>query len=249
MPSKNNQAKKGATCLAPMSNSLFHDITEKDRQVAIEKIMEASCPRKSFFVMTTVAAILCTLGIAEGNSAVIIGGMLVAPMLSPSLAVAMGIGMADFKLIYRSIRVVALSTLFSLGFSFAIAMLLERPDPASLNHEMLLRVGVSRDTLIIAVVAGIAASLSMIRSELHKYMAGIAIAVALIPPISMSAIGLRMLNPEIFYQSFMQFLFSLGGIILSALVVFALSKFYISRKKVAKELDEEEKMLKADEKK
>ena len=194
-------------------------------------------------MMVTIAAIICTLGISVGNAAVIIGGMLVAPMLSPILAIAMGIGMADFKLIYRSIRVVLLATGYSLVFSFGVALLLESPDPNNLNNEMLLRRGVSLDTLLVALVAGLAASLSMIRAELHQYLSGIAIAVALIPPISMSAIGLRMLDLEIFYQSFMQFVFSLGGIVLSALVVFALSKFYVSKKVVQQELKQEEQML------
>jgi uncharacterized hydrophobic protein (TIGR00271 family) len=241
-----NNKKQHFSFSVPLKNSLFSDITQKDRTKAIEEILGASCPRKSFFVMTTISAIICTLGISTGNAAVIIGGMLVAPMLSPILAIAMGVGMADFKLIYRSIRVVLLAIAYSLVFSYGVALLLDKPDPEILNHEMLLRVGVSLDTLLIALVAGLAASLSMIRAELHQYMAGIAIAVALIPPISMSAIGLRMLNLEIFYQAFMQFAFSLGGIILSAIVVFALSKFYVSKKKVEQELKEEEQMLNSD---
>ncbi|MEA2006779.1 MAG: TIGR00341 family protein [Patescibacteria group bacterium] len=243
--------KKNKPLIKPRkeTNSLFLDITESDRRVAIEDIIGSSSPRKSFFVMSTVSAILCTLGIIEGNAAVIIGGMLVAPMLSPVLAIAMGIGMADFKLVYRSFRVILLAILYSLGFSFLMALLLDKPDSNNLNSEMVLRIGVSLETLLVSLVAGIAASFSIIRSELHKYMAGIAIAVALIPPLSMSAIGLRMLDPNIFYQAFMQYLFSLGGIILSALVIFSLSRFYVSRKKVEEELKEEEEMLKTEEKK
>ena len=222
---------------------LFSDVTEVDRRSAIEEIIESSSPRKSFFVMTTVAAILCTLGIMEDNAAVIIGGMLVAPMLSPILSVAMGIGMADFKLIYRSIRVIFFAVVYSLIFSFATALLLDKIEPAQMNKEMILRVGVSLESLLVALVAGMAASLSVIRIELHKYLAGTAIAVALIPPLSMSAIGLRILDLEVFYLSFMQFFFSLCGIILSSLLVFSLSKFYISRKKVEEELKEEEELL------
>jgi len=224
-------------------NSLFSDITEVDRRAAIEEIISSSSPRKSFFVMTTVSAIICTLGIMGDNAAVIIGGMLVAPMLSPILAVAMGVGMGDFRLIYRSVRVIFFAVVYSLIFSFATAMLLDKIEPSQMNKEMILRVGVSLESLLIALVAGMAASLSVIRSELHQYLAGTAIAVALIPPLSMSAIGLRILNIEIFYQSFMQFFFSLCGIILSSLLVFSLSRFYISKQKVEQELKEEEEML------
>lgn len=227
----------------PISNHLFSDVTEEERRNAIEDIIESSSPRKSFFVMTTVAAILCTLGIMGDNAAVIIGGMLVAPMLSPILSVAMGIGMGDFRLIYRSVRVIFFAVVYSLVFSFGTALLLDRTEPDQLNKEMILRVGVSLESLLIALVAGVAASLSMIRVELHKFLTGTAIAVALIPPLSMSAIGLRMLDLEIFYLSFMQFFFSLCGIILSSLLVFSLSRFYVSKQKVAEELREEEEVL------
>lgn len=239
MDTKQNSNKKNGISM----NLLFADITDVDRRSAIEEVIESSSPRKSFFVMTTVSAILCTLGIMEGNAAVIIGGMLVAPMLSPILAVAMGIGMGDFKLIYRSIRVIFFAVVYSLIFSFATALLLDKIEPAQMNGEMLLRVGVSLESLLVALVAGMAASLSVVRIELHRYLAGTAIAVALIPPLSMSAIGLRILNLEIFYQSFMQFFFSLCGIILSSLLVFSLSKFYTAKQKVVEELKEEEEML------
>ncbi|MEA1925943.1 MAG: TIGR00341 family protein [Patescibacteria group bacterium] len=238
-----NQNKAQSNQANSVSNNLFSDITEQERRDAIEKIIESSSPRKSYFMMMTVSAILCTLGIIGDNAAVIIGGMIIAPMLSPILSVAMGIGMADFKLIYRSLRVIFTSVAYVIVFSFATAFLLDRVEHDQMNKEMILRVGVSLESLLVALVAGMAASLSVIRTELHKYLAGTAIAVALIPPLSMSAIGLRMFDLEIFYQSFMQFFFSLCGIILSSLLVFALSRFYISRQKATQELQEEEKML------
>ena len=222
-------------------DNLFSDVTKKQKNEAIETIIESSCPRKSFFVMTTISAIICTLGILNDNAAVIIGAMLVAPMLSPILAIALGVGMGDFKLIYRSLEVVIKSVVFAVFFSFLISLMLDKP--VELNHEMALRVGVTTETLIIALAAGLAASLSMIRHELRQYLAGTVIAVALIPPLSMSAIALRMLELNIFYNALMVFVFNLIGIVLSALLVFSLSKFYTAQNKVVEELKEESDLL------
>jgi uncharacterized membrane protein len=108
---------------------------------------------------------------------------------------------------------------------------------------MLLRIGVNTETLIIALVAGVAASLSMIRHELRQFLAGTVIAVALIPPLSMSAIALRMFEFEVFYNSLMVFVFNLIGIVLSSLLVFSLTKFYTSQDKVVEELKEEGTLL------
>lgn len=216
-------------------------LQKKQKDDAVESIIEASCPRKSFFVMTTIAAILCTLGILTNNVAIIIGAMLVAPMLSSILAISLGVGMGDFKLIYRSSNVVLKAVIFAIGFSFLVALILDKP--TEFNHEMLLRIRVSTETLIIALAAGVAASLSMIRHELRQYLAGTVIAVALIPPLSMSAIALRMFEFEVFYNSLMVFVFNLIGIVLSSLLVFSLTKFYTSQSKVVEELKEERDLL------
>ena len=228
-----------------VKDHLFSDVTSKDRARAVEDIIESSSPRKSFFVMIAVSAALATMGIIDNNVAVIIGGMMVAPMLSPILAIALGIEMADNKLIFRSFRVVVLWTIYALGASLIFALLLNegRVDLEHLNHEMSLRVSVGLSTILVALVAGFGASLSAVRSELTKFMSGVAIAVALIPPLSVSAIGISILNFHIFYNAFASFVINLIGIILAALVVFSLTKLSSARRKMNDELKEEAELL------
>lgn len=222
-------------------DKLFGNITEQEKASALEEIIESSCPRKSFFVMITAAAIICTLGILNDNAAIIIGAMLVAPMLSPIIAIAMGIAMGNFKLIYRSLNVTLKAFLYSLGFSFLIVLMLDKPE--LINHEMQLRSVVNLEVVLIALIGGIAASLSIIRKELRQYLAGTVIAVALIPAISMSAIALRMGELQIFYNALIVFVLNLIGIILSSLLVFSLTKFYTSQRKATEELQAEAEIL------
>jgi len=241
--SKNKKYKKGVA--DRLEDHLFVDVTIEDKQRAVEEVIESSSPRKSFFVMIAVSAALATMGILDNNSAVIIGGMLVAPMLSPILAIALGIEMADIKLIKRSFKVVVLATLYVIGASLVFALLLnqEAVNVENLNHEMSLRVQVGLATILIALVAGFGASLSLVRSELAKFMSGVAIAVALIPPLSMSAIGISILDFNVFYNAFASFCINLVGIILAALVVFSMVRLSDARNKVKKELEEEADLL------
>jgi len=241
--SKNKKYKKGVA--DRLEDHLFVDVTIEDKQRAVEEVIESSSPRKSFFVMIAVSAALATMGILDNNSAVIIGGMLVAPMLSPILAIALGIEMADIKLIKRSFKVVVLATLYVIGASLVFALLLNQGvvNIENLNHEMSLRVQVGLATILIALVAGFGASLSLVRSELAKFMSGVAIAVALIPPLSMSAIGISILDFNVFYNAFASFCINLVGIILAALVVFSMVRLSDARNKVKKELEEEADLL------
>jgi uncharacterized hydrophobic protein (TIGR00271 family) len=228
-----------------LENHLFSDVSPTDRNRAVEEIIESSSPRKSFFVMIAVSAALTTMGIIEDNVAVIIGGMLVAPMLSPILAIALGIETADKRLIYRSFKVVIWWTLYALGASLIFALLLNegRVNVEHLNHEMSLRVGVNLSTILIALVAGFGASIALVRSELTKFMSGVAIAVALIPPLSVSAIGISILDFHIFYNAFASFVINLIGIVLAALVVFSLVRLSEAKRKIDIELKEEEDLL------
>lgn len=228
-----------------MEDHLFVDVTLKDKNRAVEEIIESSTPRKSFFVMIAVSAVLSTMGVLDNNAAVIIGGMLVAPMLSPILAIALGIEMADHRLIKRSFKVVFMSVLYAIVASLIFALLLKYDgvDMENLNHEMSLRVNTSLTTILIALVAGFGASLSLVRSELAKFMSGVAIAVALIPPLSVSAIGISILNFTMFYNSFASFCINLVGIILAALVVFSMVGLSSAKKELEEELKEEEELL------
>ncbi len=243
--SKKQKRKINKRVSQKMKDHLFSDVTAKDRNRAVEEIIESSSPRKSFFVMIAVSAALATMGIIDDNVAVIIGGMLVAPMLSPILAIALGIEMADNKLIYRSFKVVVLWTIYALGASLVFALLLNegKVSTEQLNHEMSLRVSVGLSTILVALVAGFGASLSVVRSELAKFMSGVAIAVALIPPISVSAIGISILNFRIFYNAFASFVINLIGIILAALVVFSLVRLSDAKRRLKLELEEEKDLL------
>ncbi len=244
MPKKQKK-KTNKRVSQKVKDHLFSDVTAKDRNRAVEDIIESSSPRKSFFVMIAVSAALATMGIIDDNVAVIIGGMMVAPMLSPILAIALGIEMVDNKLIYRSFKVVALWTIYALGASLVFALLLNqgKVNMEQLNHEMSLRVSVGLSTILVALVAGFGASLSVVRSELAKFMSGVAIAVALIPPISTSAIGISILNFRIFYNAFASFVINLIGIILAALVVFSLVRLSDAKRRLKLELEEEKDLL------
>lgn len=231
----NNEKKK------IKKDMLFGDITESERKEAIQKIMDSSCPRKSFFVMTTAAAIISTIGILEDNSAVIIGGMLVAPLLSPILAISMGVVMADFRLIYRSINAVLKAVIFAFFFSIFFAFMFVRP--LELNHEMMIRGEINLEAVVLSLVVGIVAALSVVRRELQQYLVGTAIAISLIPLISMSAVAIRMYDPGLSFRSLALFLFNLVGIVFSATLIFSLSRFFVSHKEVEKELKEEDELL------
>ncbi len=101
-----------------MINQLFGNIAEKDKVTAIEDLIHDSTPRPSFFFLVICSVLMATFGLIAGNASVIIGSMLIAPILSPILSLALGIVIADYAIISRSFWTLLKST--GLGLLFAI---------------------------------------------------------------------------------------------------------------------------------
>jgi len=220
---------------------LFRDIGEDTRSKVVENIIEASTPRKSFFVMIAVASLLCTAGLLMDSVALIIGAMLIAPMLSAILSLSLGLVARSAKLSYRSFLVVFKAFLLLFIAGFAIAMLFQTSQ--SFAYEFFLKNDFQLEIFVIALIVGFAASLSFIRKELSQYVTGTAIAVTLIPPVSVAAIALRMGHLDHFLDALWIFWINFVGITISSMAVFIATKFHHSHARVLKELKEEEKFL------
>ena len=96
----------------------------------------------------------------------------------------------------------------TLGVPALTAMFAENP-----GREML---GAS----VVAAIAGFAAAFAMTKSTLNEMLPGVAIAVALVPPLAVAGIGLAHFDWTIFANAFLLFLTNVIGIVLFAVVVF-----------------------------
>lgn len=79
--------------------------------------------------------------------------------------------------------------------------------------------------LIVAIVAGIAGAYTKSYKEILQSMAGVAIAVALVPPLSVAGIGLGRLDLAFFFHAFLLFFTNLIGIVLAATLTFRVLGF------------------------
>ena len=220
---------------------LFRDVGDDTRNQVVENIIEASSPRKSFFVVVAVAAIVCTAGLLMDSVALIIGAMLIAPMLSAILSISLGIVVFNWQLFYRSLIVVWKAVLLLFVSAFGIAMLFKTSQ--ELSYDFLLKNDFTIEIFVISLVVGFVATLSFIRKELSQYITGTAIAVTLIPPVCIGAIALRMGYPNHFISALWVFLINLGGILISSMAVFIATQFHHSKRRVVQELKEEKKFL------
>ena len=202
-----------------------------------EARIASSKPSLGFFILLISSAVIATLGLISNSTAVVIGAMIVAPLMDPILSLAFGLAVSDGRLIRRSAVTVGFGVLAVVGTASLISWGL---GVSYVQSEITGRTSPNLIDLGIAIAAAVAGSFSMTRKQLSNSIAGVAIAVALVPPLCVSGIGLTLgsemvavfgrgtvagLTNQIAEGSFLLFLANLIGITVTSLVVFLLQRY------------------------
>ncbi len=208
--------------------SMFNNLSQKDKKNAIEDLIHDSTPRPSFFALIVLSVLMATFGLLIDNASVIIGSMLIAPILSPILSLSMGIVMSDQMLVVRS----GVTLAKSLAFGVILAMLATvfvSEEGRVIGMEILSRTEPSLIFFSIAFVAGLAAAFARVNPDLSETLPGIAISVALIPPLAVVGIGIALLNWTIISGAAMLVAVNVVGIIFASMLVFSMMNLYVNR--------------------
>jgi len=227
---------------------LFDNITERDKIVAIKDLIDDSTPRPSFFFLVVLSVLMAACGLLINNAAVIIASMLIAPILSPILSLALGIVIADGNLISRSFFTLLKSAGYAIGLSAIITWLLWNFTSSAdfmieLNAEILSRIQPSIVYLLIAIIAGTATAFARIKPDVSDALPGTAIAVALVPPLATIGIGIATLRLDVVSGALSMFILNSIGIILAAMIMFSLMNLYTKKTVIEKTVVEADKEL------
>jgi len=216
----------------------FQNVSDADKTAAVKRLVEVSTPDYDFFFLVVLSILMATFGLWINSVAIVIGSMLIAPILYPILSLSLGVVMSDAKLISRSFVTILKSILFSI-IAASAATWLFATQYSEFTSEILLRTEPSLLYLAVAVIAGIAVSFTFVHPDLSDTLAGIAVSVALIPPLAVLGIGIAKFDLTVVSGSAVLFLVNIVGIIFASMISFSLlnlhGKRYIAQTTVKKE--------------
>ncbi len=223
---------------------------ETEKSVAIKSIIEGSSPNKEYYILVALSVCLATLAILMQNNTVLIGSMLVAPLLYPILAVALGFATIDKSLTLRSSVIVVQSLILSVTTAATVTLLFQFLFNA-VEKDQVIEYLVSTFTpsylhLTVGVVAGLAASFALTKESLANAIPGVAIAVALIPPLAATGVSIAYFDLSLVANSTILFTSNIIGIIVAASFLFMSMNFRSQNRNIVKSLEEEERELEMD---
>ena len=144
-----------------------------------QKLFAVSSINKKYVVMVVIATFVAAIGLLKDDVAVIIGSMVIAPLLSPNMALSLATTLADLRLAKKAIITnmsgLLLGLLIGLLFGFVMNV-----DPAM--PQIASRSDVSYFYLFLALAAGAAGAYS-ITTGVAEALVGVMVAVALLPPL------------------------------------------------------------------
>jgi len=176
----------------------------------------------SYIVLMLLSTLLATIGVYLNSSAVVIGAMLLAPLMAPIVSLSMGLLRLDDELTVNSLKKIGLGIVLALAASSLLVLIFSYKP---ITSEMRGRLNPSLLDLGVAIVAGIAAAYTKSFKEIMQGLAGVAIAVALVPPLAVAGIGLGRGDIYFFSHAFLLFMTNLVGIVLAALMSFRVLGF------------------------
>lgn len=231
-----------------MAITVFTNFTEKDKTITINRLISGSTPSQDFFLMVVLSILTACFGLLLDSVAIIIGSMLIAPILYPVLSLSLGIIMADFRLISRSFWTIIKSVL--LGITFAnLATLIFAGQLSEVTNEIISRAQPTLVSIIVAIIAGLAASFALVKPQLNDTLPGIAISVALIPPVAVMGIGIAKFDWILVSGSFLLFAVNMIGVVFASMIIFSLMGFGNKKTAADKTIKKEDRKIKADQKK
>src|SRR5210317_610422 len=198
------------------------ELTPEERREVLEDLLVfGKHNRRQFLirmaVLMTLSTVIATAGLLSDSAAVVIGAMLVAPMMNPVMGAAGSVVMGWSSRFYRSILLVLTMGLGAVLLSMAISSL--SPDLIFIPEQVMARTRPTYYDLLIALAAGAAGAYTITHKE-SGAIPGVAVAVALLPPLASAGVLIVALEMELALRALVLFLTNLIAMVLAAALTF-----------------------------
>lgn len=192
-------------------------ITKKNISKSYDRLILRAQLDLNFIALTLAAAAICFFGIKMNSTPVIIGAMVISPIFFPIISA----GVASFKKDWKSFfcGIITLSIGLIAAVSIVVFINLFSGNEIELvnrlNYELL-------NYFFVAFFSGLVGTFMFFWPERNvEAIVGIAISVALIPPVVLIGVGLANIDYYLFIRSLIIVAINIFGIYLGSLIMFA----------------------------
>ncbi len=164
-----------------------------DRQALYSKLLyegpAAARRAVRFFTLMTFAAVIASMGVITDSTAVVIGAMLIAPLMTPLMGMAISLVMGWPRRLGQSALIAAAGILLAIAVGAVLGLVSPGVIDTASNSQVIARSSPTILDLITALAAGAAGAYGLSRPDVSDSLPGVAIAISLVPPLSVVGIA------------------------------------------------------------
>lgn len=164
-----------------------------DREALYGKLLYDQAPDQHriprFFALMTFASAIASMGVITDSTAVVIGAMLIAPLMTPLMGMALSLVMGWPRRLGQSALIAFAGIGVAIGIGVLLGLLAPTVIDTTTNTQILGRASPTMLDLITAIAAGAAGAYGLSRPDVSDALPGVAIAISLVPPLSVVGIS------------------------------------------------------------
>ena len=180
-----------------------------------------------FTIMLSLSVVVAVMGLSADSAAVVIGAMLLAPLMTPVLATAATLSMSLITKSLASLLKVFAATIWCIAVAYLLSLLIPE-GPLAAEVEARTRPDI-RD-LAVALAAGAAGAYATVRRDASSALPGVAVAVALVPPLATVGITLEAGKIDLALGALLLYVTNLAAIVFAGVMVFIATGFVPPRR-------------------
>jgi len=144
-------------------------VTKSDQYRTVNELFEHSQAGSSYYTLLLLSSFIIAAGLLLNNSPVVIGGMLVTPLLTPILVVALGLAVGEISAIKRVSSLIIKSLLIIVASAFLMALIFGGATNTSLFED-----GTRTAVLyfIVAIASGVAGGFAEPERRVFRRVSG-----------------------------------------------------------------------------
>ena len=190
-----------------------------DRVDLFDRLQAGARWNVDYILMMCLSTAIASLGLIQNSTAVVIGAMVVAPLMTPLIGAGLSLIQGNLVFFRDAMRAMGYGVAASLTISIILGFIVPLEQ---LTPELLARGAPTLIDLAVAFLSGAAAAYALARPSLLGALAGVAIAAALVPPLATVGIAFSEYRWDIVEGAAILFVTNLVAIILGAACVYRL---------------------------
>ncbi len=198
------------------------DVSRMTSKLFLAEGTDSPRKRSAFWALLVLSGVIATAGVVSDSTATVIGAMIVAPLMTPIIGAALAIVLADKRNMIRSAFLVLAGAITVIVIGYLVGMIVVGDVTSATNTQVSGRVNPRLIDLLAALATGVVGAFALVRSDISDTLPGVAIAISLVPPLSVVGLTLESGAPGESLGALLLFATNVAAIVATGTVVLLL---------------------------